>query len=176
MARRESSTPVLRKLVTTGPKLLAAAKGRTGGDNSVRLTVAARGLNGLNIDENTKNGRVPGPTSENRCHVAAFSFALQQFKIPQRALASLACSPHRHTSELSASVSDTHPGYLPLRRPSQLGSSVPATLPRALGLIPHHTAGLATPALPQSDLHRDSPATYVRSGSRAVSRPNSSEL
>jgi len=61
MARRESSTPVLRKLVTTGPKLLAAAKGRTGGDNSVRLTVAARGLNGLNIDENPKNGRVSGP-------------------------------------------------------------------------------------------------------------------
>jgi hypothetical protein len=50
-AVRTSHADGLRKLITISPKLLAAAKGKTGSDNPTRLAAAARSLKGLDTDQ-----------------------------------------------------------------------------------------------------------------------------
>jgi hypothetical protein len=50
-AVRTSRADALRKSVTISPRLLAAAKGRTGSENPARLAAAGRDLKGLNIND-----------------------------------------------------------------------------------------------------------------------------
>jgi len=50
-AVRTSHADGLRKLITISPRLLAAAKGRTGSDNPARLAAEARALKGLDTDQ-----------------------------------------------------------------------------------------------------------------------------
>ena len=50
-AVRTSHADRLRKLITISPRLLAAAKGKTGSDNPARLAAAARAIKGLDIDQ-----------------------------------------------------------------------------------------------------------------------------
>jgi hypothetical protein len=50
-AVRASHAGGLRKLITISPRLLAAAKGKTGSDNPARHAAAARAIKSLDIDE-----------------------------------------------------------------------------------------------------------------------------